>query len=85
MTSSKDIADILFDEKKIDKDQLSAIKIESVNTGKSIEQIIKDRDIVTEVDILKAKSTIYGFEYVDPTLSAIPGEVLDLVSEQVAK
>lgn len=85
MTSSKDIAEILFEDKKLDKDQLSAIRIESVNTGKSVETVLMERNVVNNEDVLKAKSKMYGFEYFDPSLNTIPNEVLDLVSEVLAK
>ncbi|NCT55358.1 Flp pilus assembly complex ATPase component [bacterium] len=85
MTTSKDIAEILFDQNKLDKDQLNAIRIESVNTGKSVENILQERNLVTSDDLIKAKSFLNGFEYFDPSLSTIPNEILDLVSESIAK
>jgi hypothetical protein len=43
----KTVADVLYEKNLITSDQLSAIKFENVNTGKSIEQIIKERDYVS--------------------------------------
>jgi len=37
----KTVADVLYEKKLINSDQLAAIKFESVNTGKSVESIIK--------------------------------------------
>jgi len=84
-TQNKGIADILFEQKKLNEDQLSAIKIESANTGKNIEEILKERELVSNLDLQKAKAESLGIEFTDPSSAAITPDVLDLISEDVAK
>ena len=82
---SKGIADVLFEQKKINEDQLSTIKIESANTGKSVESIIKERDLVSSLDLTKARAESFGIDFIDPSVDTIPNEILDLIAEDVAK
>jgi len=83
--TSKNLEDILFEEKKLTADQLSAIRIESANTGASVESIIRDRGLIKNLDLAKAKAATLGSEYVDLDQVTIPSEVLDQVSQDLAK
>jgi type IV pilus assembly protein PilB len=84
-TQLKSIEDILFADKKINADQLSAIKIESANTGDRVESIIKQRGLVSDLDLAKAKAKTLGSDYIDLSQITIPTEVLDQVSQESAK
>jgi type IV pilus assembly protein PilB len=85
MNTVKNLEDILFEEKKLNSDQLSAIKIESANTGESIENIIRARGLVDDLDLAKAKAKTLGSDYIDLSQVTIPAEVLDNVSQDIAK
>ncbi|KKS16899.1 MAG: Type II secretion system protein E [candidate division WWE3 bacterium GW2011_GWA1_41_8] len=81
----KGIEEVLYDKKLITSDQLSAIKFEHVNTGKSIESIIKERGYVSNEDYTKAMGESYGIDYTDLIGLQIPPELLELVPMAVAK
>ena len=81
----KTVADKLFEKKVITSDQLSAIKFEHVNTGKSIEQIVKDRGYVSAEDLAQAVGDAYDIPYIQLTTSQMPAELMDLVPLAVAR
>jgi len=81
----KTVADVLYEKKLINSDQLSAIKFESVNTGKSIDSIIKDRGYVTSEDYADAFGKVYGIEFANLTVEQISPELLDKIPLDIAK
>lgn len=81
----KGIEDVLFERNLINADQLSAIKFEHVNTGKSAETIIKERGYVTNEDFVKSFGEVYGIEYVNPQEAKIEQNVLELLPVAVEK
>lgn len=83
--ANRSIEDVLAENKVITVDQLNLVKLESVNSGKTVEQIIKDRGYASEQDIIKARSAVLGIPYVDLASKAILPEVLELVPEPVAR
>ncbi|NMB91575.1 type II/IV secretion system protein [candidate division WWE3 bacterium] len=85
LDSTKTVADVLYEKKLISSDQLSAIKFESVNTGKSIEAIIKDRGYVSSEDFAEAFGEVYGIEFVNLTPGQIEPSLLDIVPLDVAR
>ena len=64
-SAGKGIEDVLFEKGLINADQLSAIKFEHVNTGKSAESIIKERGYVVNEDFVKSFGEVYGIAYVN--------------------
>jgi type IV pilus assembly protein PilB len=85
VTTTKGIEDVLFEKKLITQDQLSAIKFEHVNTGKSIESIIKERGFVSTNEFVKAMADVYHLEYADLTKVKIEPELLELIPSALAK
>jgi len=85
MSQEKGIAEILLEQGKINSDQISAVKLENVNTGKNIEDILISRKLVNDKDLLLAKSQLYNAPYKDLKDLEVPTEVLDMVPEQVSK
>lgn len=85
LDTSKTIADVLYEKGHLNVDQLSAIKFENVNTGKSIEEIIKSRGYVSEEDYVMAYGELYGIEFVTLNPSQIDSKFLDLLPLNVAK
>jgi type IV pilus assembly protein PilB len=79
------VADALYNKNLINSDQLSAIKFESVNTGKSIEEIIKERGYVSSDDYAEAFGEVYGIEFAKLTVEQLSPELLDTVPLDVAK
>jgi type IV pilus assembly protein PilB len=83
--NNKGIEDILFDQKLITDDQLSAIKFEHVNTGKAIEQILKERGYVTNDQYVKAFGTVYGIEYAQLDGKTVDPALLELIPHAIAE
>lgn len=81
----KTVADVLYEKKLINSDQLSAIKFENVNTGKSIEQIVKDRGYVKPEDFAEALGDVYNVPFVSLTVEQVDPTLMDLVPLNVAK
>jgi len=81
----KSVAEALYEKKLITSDQLSAIKFENVNTGKSIEQIIKERDYVSGEEFAEAFGEVYGIEYANLAIGQVSPELLDIVPLDIAK
>jgi len=85
LDTSKTIADVLYEKGHLNVDQLSAIKFENVNTGKSIEDIIKSRGYVSEEDYVMAYGDLYGIEFINLNPSQIDSRFLDLIPLNIAK
>lgn len=83
--NAKGIEEVLYEKKLITSDQLSAIKFEHVNTGKSVEQIIKERGYVGASDFAEAFGEVYGIEYINLSGRQIDASLLDIVPINVAK
>ena len=79
------VADALYNKKLINSDKLSAIKFESVNTGKSIEEIIKERGYVSSEDYAEAFGEVYNIEFAKLSIEQLDPELLDTVPLDVAK
>ncbi|MBI3887444.1 Flp pilus assembly complex ATPase component TadA [Candidatus Microgenomates bacterium] len=84
-TALRTLESVLFENGSITQEQLDLVKQESINTGKSIEQVLLDRGFVDSEGIIKARSSLLGIESVDLQLKAIPPQAVNLVPEQVAR
>ena len=85
LDKAKTVADALYKKNLITADQLSAIKFENVNTGKSIEKIIKDRNYVSSEDFAEAFGNVYGISFISLTPSEVETKLLDEVPLEVAR
>lgn len=81
----KTVADILYEKKLITSDQLSAIKFENVNTGKSIESLIKERGYVSGENFAEAFGEVYGIPYITLAPGPIEPKLLDIVPLEIAR
>ncbi len=79
------IEDILFDRGLLTADQLSLVKMESVNTGQSTDKIILDHQLVSEGDLAQARATFLGLPFIKLEGRSIPADTLSLIPEQVAR
>ncbi len=81
----KTVADVLYEKRFISSDQLSAIKFENVNTGKSIETIIKERGYVNADDFAEAFGEVYGIPFVSLNPDQIEAKLLEVIPQSLAK
>lgn len=83
-TQGASLEDILFKEGYISADQLSAIKLESINSGQSIEKILTQYHLIPIDKIIEAKAQILNVPYIKLEGKAIAADVLNLVPEAAA-
>lgn len=81
----KTIADVLYEKKLLSSDQLSAVKFEQVNTGKNLEEIIRERGYVAAEEFARAYGEAYGIEFTPLAQGTIKAELLDLIPLSVSK
>src|SRR3989338_10327129 len=84
-TAQKGIEDVLYAKKLITSDQLSAIKFEHVQSGKSTELIVKERGYVGSDDYVKAFGEVYGIEYINLAETPKDPKLVDIIPNAVAK
>ncbi len=82
---NKSIEDLLFEQKKITAENRSLVKLESVNTGKTPEDIIREHNFVSTDDLIAARGQMIGVAFENPTLKPISSEVLSLIPEPAAR
>lgn len=79
------IEDILFKEGLISKDQLAAVKLESINSGQSIDQILIQHNLVPADKITQAKARLLNVPFIKLEGKAIPADILNLIPEPAAR
>lgn len=85
VTTQKGLEDILFSQELLTKDEVAAVKLERVKTGRSAEEIIAERELVGEEDLVKARGELYGIDYVDLIGVNITGDILDLIPQKTSQ
>lgn len=83
--AAKTLADILFSQGSIDEETAKKIKLAEVQTGKSQEDIIKEKQLVEESLVTKAKAELLGVNYVDLDKVPVNPEVLSVLSQEIAQ
>jgi len=76
---SKGIEDVLAEKGLLSEDQLSAVKFEHVNSGKPINDVIKERGYVTDKDFVEAFGEVYNIAFVDLKEATISEEVFNII------
>lgn len=82
---SRNIADILVSEKVLSEEQLSKVKLESANTGRSTEEIIAAERLATEEELARAKAKVWGVPFVNLATQGISPQALTFIPEPVAR
>ncbi len=81
---TKSIEDLLFEKKLITSEQLSALKFEHLNTGRSVAEIIKDRKYVSDTDFTEAYGEAYGIPFVTLAEKKVDLSMMDYVTMALA-
>lgn len=79
------LEDILFKQGILKPEQVSAIKLESINSGQSAEKIIMEHNFATNEQLVQARSQQLGIPFIKLENKAISPEVLNLIPEAVAR
>lgn len=77
--------DTLFQKQQLTVEQIEALRSEALSSGKSYEELISDRDLLTEAEINQAKAEYNHLGYIDLTQVGINPEALGLLDESIAK
>jgi type IV pilus assembly protein PilB len=65
--------------------QLELLRVESINSGRTIEDIGRDMGLLTAEDIAKVRGDVLNVPYVDLRETSIERDVLTVIPESVAK
>lgn len=84
-TTQNAIEDILFKKGLISTDQLSAVKLESINSGQPIEKILLQHNLVSQDKIIQAKSQLLNVPFIKIEGKAISADILNLIPEAAAR
>ncbi|MBI4037383.1 type II/IV secretion system protein [Candidatus Daviesbacteria bacterium] len=84
-TAQFGVEDILRRQGLLNDSQLSSIKLEAINSGKTSEQIIEQHGLVPSVKLAAARAQLLGVPFVDLEGKAISTEILNLIPEAVAE
>lgn len=79
------LEDILFKQGLLSADQLSAIKLESINSGQPIDKILIQHNLVPIDKITQARAQLLNVPYIKLEGKAISAEVLNLIPEAAAR
>lgn len=79
------IEDILFRQGLLTSDQLSAVKLESINSGTSVDKILLQHNLVTLDKITEAKAELLNMPFVKVADKAISVDTLNLIPEAAAR
>jgi len=85
MTTARDIADILATNGILNEEILKQIRLEQVNSGKSVKEIIVEKNLASEEEIAKAEGELWKIPFVNLTEVAFSPQALSLISQPVAE
>lgn len=84
-SSAPSLEDILFKEGLLTADQLSAVKLESINSGFPVENILLQHNNVPKEKIIQAKAQILNIPFIKLEGKAIAADILNLIPEPAAR
>ncbi|OGM25158.1 hypothetical protein A2627_00105 [Candidatus Woesebacteria bacterium RIFCSPHIGHO2_01_FULL_39_28] len=79
------VVDVLVNQKVLTSKQAEEIKLIEVQTGKSQEEVINEKKLVSEANLVKAKASFYNIEYVDLASIPVSPEAMSELSKEVAE
>lgn len=79
------IEDILFQKGLITADQLSAVQLESINSGHSVDQILIQHNLLPVDKIMEAKAQLLNVPFIKLEGKAISSDILNLIPEPAAR
>ncbi len=85
MAERTDLVDILVQNSVLNDEQASQIRLEHINTGREIKEIILERGIVNAKQIVQAEAKLLNVDFIDLSTKAISPEILSKIPESVAR
>lgn len=80
-----DLADILAAQGHLSQDQASQAKVEQINTGQDMEQILLDKGWVTIAQVIQARAEMLKIPFFDVSTTTVSSDVLVKIPESVAR
>ena len=84
-TTPLSLLDILVNQKLLSTEQANEVLTQNIQTGLNIEHLIEKNKLVSEEDLVKARSEFYNIPYVDLNEVGVYPEALAQVPETVAR
>src|SRR6266446_5041225 len=82
--SPQNILDILLNEKLLTLTQVQEIKIKYANTGKSIESILLEENLISPEKIAEAKAQLFGIPFLNLNNTSFSPEAMHFIPRVVA-
>ena len=79
------LLEVLVDQQVITQEQATRLLSKSVNEDKEIEAVVKESNLVSDEDLVKAKAVFYNIPFINLANVGIFPEALSFVSEAVAR
>lgn len=83
-TSATNVLDILVSQNILDPQKLAEAKAEGIASKIPVEQVLINKGLIKALDIVKAKSVLYGVPFINLSEITIPQELSTLCSEDEA-
>ncbi len=85
LEKKKSITQILLEKKLITPEVAKKIELEEIQSGRNQEEIIKEKNLVSLIDLLKAKGEFLNIPFVDLSHTAFEPQSINLVPQSVAE
>jgi type IV pilus assembly protein PilB len=79
------IVEVLVAQQHLTQDEADKLSIEQLSTGKAVEEIIKEKKIVSEEVLTKAKADFYNIPFIKISETGVSPEALNTLPESVAR
>ncbi|TEU02674.1 hypothetical protein E3I18_00555, partial [Candidatus Woesebacteria bacterium] len=79
------LADILVSQGALDASRAQQVKTIEIQTGKTQEEIVKDKNLVPEAALVRAKAALYNIAYIDLAKTPASPEALAILAQEVAE
>lgn len=83
--AAQDILSLLVADNKITEEVAESVRVEALNTGSQVEEILKKKRIVSDLDFSKARAQSLGISFVTLSGMAITPDVVNYIPEPVAR
>lgn len=84
-TQNNSLEEILFKQGLLNSDQLSSLRLESINSGQPVDKLIIQHNLVPAGKITQAKAQILNVPYIQLNGKAIAADILNLIPEAAAR
>lgn len=85
LVSPSSLLDVLLSEGHLEKEVVNQLKSESLTTGQPAETIIKEKQLVSEEVLTKAKAKFNNIPFVKISETGVSPEAISLIDESVAR